>query len=97
MLWAGVAESESPRVGGQRFWLDLESGRSRNLKQLWSRKKCPTPKKIYIYKYKCTCALYMGKTNYKYQLTAYRICNPGLPSCHLYITRLPVTRWVKLQ
>ena len=44
-----VAESESPRVGGQRFWLDLESGRSRNLKQLWSRKKCPTPKKnIYI-------------------------------------------------
>ena len=43
-------------------------------------KKCPTPKK-----YKCICALYLGKTNFKYQLTGFAILAPGLLRCHLYI------------
>ena len=69
--------SESPRVGC--------FGWSRNLKQLWSlsRIKCQTPKKTH----KFICALYLGKTNFKYHFIELTIlgCLAAIYILYIYI------------
>ena len=66
MLWAGLRSRRTEVLAG--FGVGTES----EFKTAMESEKMPVSKKIYIYIFGI-CALYMGKTIYKYQITGFAI------------------------